>query len=305
MLTKKISFKILALTCALLISISAFITGIVLGISSKKVVATNVINDIPSQSQQISVFDTTAEQVATASDLKPNIDGEAGRFGFSYSLPSNAEIVKVYQSPIGSDVKSIYTDHDKQHIYLYYEKNGSTQFQIFVRVNNFKAQEELQLGSEEETEQEQTTTAITYNQIEEFNFKVTIGGGYPAISANVKLGDKISKEPILSFNPYNIYLQHGACNIIVSGRSSGTSSGGSFAINADSSNSTIKQKLYLDDGVYDIKLVGADETVFYWTSLNYSTPLNATAVILVVLGIVGAAVIIVSFIILRTRMKVR
>lgn len=294
----KRKFKFIASICTLAIFISVFVTGIFLASTKKVVAINNVTNEIDNKFTLFAdeELETDAEielETERENSLKPTINEEQGRLGFSYSLPGNAEIVKVYQSPIGSDVKSLYTDYTKQHIALSYEKNGSAQFQIFVRVNNF--QDFIPESEDDET---------GYNEIEEFNFKVTIGGGNPGITANVNFGENIKKDLVLSFNPGDIYLTHGACSIVVSGRS-GTSGGGSVSIDESSSSYTAKQSFSLSDGTYDVKLVGADGAVFYWTSFSYTTPLNTTALILIIIGIIGAGIIVVSFILLRTRMKVR
>ena len=209
------------------------------------------------------------------------INPESARLGFEYSLPNNCEITNVYQAVIGSDEWSNYSDYEQNKLALSYAKNGNSHFLVEVTANH---------GGNKGSES--------------FSFEITIANNTPVISSNVNFAETTTKTINLSFNPHDIYLQQGACRITIKERTTGTVLR-DFVVNATNEDKTETISIS-SDGFYDIQVWSeSGETLFYWTSVGYKTPLNTVAIVLIVIGSVGALTGVVLFIVLRTKMKVR
>lgn len=209
------------------------------------------------------------------------VSPESARLGFEYFVPNNYVITNVYQSAIGSDVKSIYSNFTSTKLGLSVNEGGNSHYTVFVTANHGGNR-----GSET------------------FSFEITIAEGTPFIQSNVNFAETTTKTIVLSYNPHDIYLQQGSCKLIIKLRGS-NSTAQSIDINAASEDSLQTYKIN-SEGIYDIQVWSeTEETMFYWTSVGYKTPLNTVAIVLIVIGSAVAVVGVVLFIVLRTKMKVR
>lgn len=130
------------------------------------------------------------------------------------------------------------------------------------------------------------------------NFKFTINNETPTIQSSLKAGKTTTKKVKLKFNPQVIYRQAGDCYVMVNDEII-------MAINEESAIDETKLLTLSSPAVYYVKIVTDSGRVLSSFKVRIKEPMNTWSIILIV-GIVLLVVgVIVTFIILRTKMKVR
>ena len=123
----------------------------------------------------------------------------------------------------------------------------------------------------------------------------------PQISVSIAEGEKTTKNITISFNVQNLYNAVGDCYLVLDSRTDARH------YNADtlSSYGTNEVINILASGTYYIQLFTSSGHLIYSYKVIRTEPLNVFAIIAIVIGCIAAVAVVVIFILLRKRQKVK
>lgn len=136
---------------------------------------------------------------------------------------------------------------------------------------------------------------------ESFTFGLWINMATPQISVSIAEGEKTTKNITISFNVQNLYNAVGDCYLVLDSRTDARH------YNADtlSSYGTNEVINILASGTYYIQLFTSSGHLIYSYKVIRTEPLNVFAIIAIVIGCIAAVAVVVIFILLRKRQKVK
>lgn len=129
-------------------------------------------------------------------------------------------------------------------------------------------------------------------------FKFTINNETPTIQCSLTPGKTTTKNITLKFNPQAIFRQAGDCYIVVNDQRV-------VEINEASAEDTTETITLKDPAVYYVKIVTDSGRVLSSFKVTIKEPLNTWSIILIVAIVIVVIGVIVTFVMLRTKMKVR
>ncbi len=134
---------------------------------------------------------------------------------------------------------------------------------------------------------------------ENFTFSLWINMATPPISVSIGEGEKTTKNIVITFNVQNLYQAVGDCYLQIGTtiRQYNRSNINSYGTNE---NITI-----LNTGTYYIQIYTASGQLLYSYKVIKSEPLNAFAIIAIVVGVIAAGAIVGITIALRKRQKIK
>ncbi len=158
------------------------------------------------------------------------------------------------------------------------EKTGSGRYKITINLNNSELINTI--GST-------------------FTFEFWINTANPPISVSLPEGEKTTKDIVISFNVQNLYDTVGDCYLLIDTlrRDYTADNLSSYAEN--------ERITVLQSGTYYIQLYTASGHLLYSYKVVRTDPLNAFAIIAIVIGVIAVGVVIGITIALRKRQKVK
>jgi len=140
-------------------------------------------------------------------------------------------------------------------------------------------------------------------------FSFLISDFVPTISCNISYGETSTSDIVLSYNANYIYRQIGECyiNILVYNSDSGTFyTYQTVAISSDALSSTGASTITLStSNSYFVQVKTVNGNVISSFRVNKADPLNMFAIIAIIIASIGAIVLLIVIIKLRTKMKIR
>ena len=130
------------------------------------------------------------------------------------------------------------------------------------------------------------------------SFKFSINNETPTIQSSLTPGKSTTKNITLKFNPQAIFIQAGDCYIVINDQIV-------MSINENDALDTTKMIKLTEASTYYVKIVTDSGRVLSSFKVTIKEPLNVWSILLIVGGILLVVGIVVTFIILRTKMKVR
>lgn len=130
-------------------------------------------------------------------------------------------------------------------------------------------------------------------------FSFTLNNETPTISCSIEAGKKTTKPVTIKFNASILYSQLGECYIVVNGNMEN-------ALKIDETSANEITQLQIEDvGKYYVQIIGDSGNISASFNFTIKEPLNTMSIVLIV--VISAIVIgiVVTFIWLRTKMKVR
>ena len=138
-----------------------------------------------------------------------------------------------------------------------------------------------------------------YNPSQNYTFDFWINNEIPTISCSRNWGSSSTSGFTITINPASIYERVGDCYIVVNGQIV-------YTINAENGTVVEPQNFnYNEAGTYIVQIQSASGNVLSSHRLTIDVPLNTAAIILIVVACVVVVGLVIMFIIMRTRMKVR
>lgn len=129
-------------------------------------------------------------------------------------------------------------------------------------------------------------------------FRFTINNETPTIQCSLTPGKSTTKNITLKFNPQAIFRQAGDCYIVVNDQKV-------MAINEATAEDKTESITLKDPAVYYVKIVTDSGRVLSSFKVTIKEPLNTWSIILIVAIVIVVIGVIVTFVMLRTKMKVR
>ena len=138
-----------------------------------------------------------------------------------------------------------------------------------------------------------------YNPSQDYTFNFWINNEEPIINTSRSWGSSGTGSFTITINPASIYERVGDCFLVVNNTQV-------LAINAENG-SNIEPLIftYSDPNVYVIQLQSASGNILTSNRITITVPLNTAAIILIVVAVVVVIGLIITFVLMRTRMKVR
>ncbi len=207
------------------------------------------------------------------------VNPNEARLGLEYLVNTNVEILSVTRGTLTSEGNDI-TDQLSSKNLLNISNNSLGDGLYTVTVN--------------------ATFNSEFRSDTTFTFSVFISNASPLIQCNQTLGETTTKVIEITYNPSVIYATQANCRLEITGFDP-------IIIDANNKDDNTFHKVVIEDaGKYDIKLYSeSGQSLFYWTSITKKDPLNGVAILLIVIGSLIGVGLIVAFILLRTRMRVR
>lgn len=148
-----------------------------------------------------------------------------------------------------------------------------------------------------------TVTIATDNDLgQEFTYSFNINTAKPPINISVEEGTETTDEILVTFNAYNIYKEVGECIIRISGKQD-------IILNDEYFNSQENEDIttinLTQPREYFIQILTPSERLLFTYKVTRNQPLNAIAIIVIIVGALALVGGIVVFIVLRKRMKIR
>ncbi len=138
-----------------------------------------------------------------------------------------------------------------------------------------------------------------YNPSQDYTFGFWINDESPSISTSRDWGSSSTASFTITLNTASIYERVGECSLIVNGVVV-------LEINAENGSNIEPQTFtYTDPNVYVVQIQSASGSTLLSHRITINVPLNTVAIILIVVACVFVVGIIITFILLRNRMKVR
>lgn len=136
---------------------------------------------------------------------------------------------------------------------------------------------------------------------ESFTFGLWINMATPQIHVSIAEGEKTTKNITISFNVQNLYNAVGDCYLVLDARTEPRYYTASTIANYGT-NEVIN---ILASGTYYIQLFTTSGHLLYSYKVIRTEPLNVFAIIAIVIGCIAAVAVVVIFILLRKRQKVK
>ncbi|MFQ6749293.1 MAG: hypothetical protein ACLRFR_00430 [Clostridia bacterium] len=211
---------------------------------------------------------------------------------FEFSEYGSYEIAKVVKNDadITSSLKRLYGLNENDplktiSISLYDEKTGAGTYKVQIKTNSG-----LLIAEENNLVPENF----------EFEFKIKAVGAVP-IHVSINEGESTSNKIVVEFNAYDLYQDLGECKVVI---------GNDVVI--------INQE-YLDDldgnyycnmpitqtGTYFVQVYNSSDSLLYSYKVTKTEPLNTVSILLIVGGVLAAAGLTVTIVLLRRRMKIK
>ena len=197
----------------------------------------------------------------------------------SYSFPamSGYEIVSIVRS--GLDITDLVRGDDEKITSLYIDSEtwGVGRYTITVR-----------------------TTADGYIPSQDYTYNIWINNETVSITASRDWGSTSTSSFTLTINPATFYERIGDSKIMVNGQLI-------YTINAETGAiiDPVQIANYSTPGDYTIQVLSASDTLLQSHRITIKEPLNTAAIILIVVACIVIVGLIITFIILRHRIKVR
>ena len=130
-----------------------------------------------------------------------------------------------------------------------------------------------------------------------FNFRIS--NQTAAIYSSLTPGETTTKTVTITYNPYIIYRQLGECVLHISNF-------GDYVINESTiTDSLVKEITISGAGTYYVQLLGVDDCVMNSFVVEIKEPLNTLSIVLIVLVSLVLVGGLITFLVLRHRMRVR
>ena len=134
---------------------------------------------------------------------------------------------------------------------------------------------------------------------QQISCKFRISNQTAAIYSSLTPGETTTKTVTITYNPYVIYKQLGACVLHISNYQD-------YVINESTiTDSLVKEIVISGAGTYYVQLLGVDNSVMNSFIVEIEEPLNTLSIILIVLVSLVVVGGVITFLVLRHRMKVR
>ena len=251
---------------------------------NKNGIAYNISNNAVFTLNGVGIYDIAVTGTYNNSSLTNEfrvivVNPNEARLGLEYLVNTNVEILSVTRGTLTSEGNDI-TDQLASKNLLNISNNTLGDGLYTVTVN-------ASFNSE-------------YRSDTTFSFSVFISNANPLIQCNQTLGETTTKVIEISYNPSIIYSTQANCRLEITGFEP-------ILINSSNKDdNTFHTVTIKDAGKYDIKLYSeSGQSLFYWTSITKKDPLNGVAILLIVIGSALGVGLIITFILLRTRMRVR
>ena len=218
------------------------------------------------------------EQVYSFTIINPN----ESRYAFSYSAYQSYLISKVIKNDgvVAPVEKTDMQNKDSLYVSYYDENTGLGVWTITVDTGK-------KLNIENNT-----------NETTKFTFSFLIRSAVPPIEISIAEGSTSTKTITVSFNAENIYNAVGDCILRFGSYE--------FKINADTiANIGVQQININNAGTYFIQVTTESGNLLYSYMVVKKDPLNAWAIVAIVLGSVVAIAVVIIIIKLRKRIKVK
>lgn len=138
-----------------------------------------------------------------------------------------------------------------------------------------------------------------YNPSQEYSFEFWINNEEPVINCSRDWGSSSTAGFSITINAQSIYERVGDCVLLVNGEVA-------FTINQETAANLDPQTFdFSNSGTYIIQLQSASGNILSSHRVTINVPLNTAAIILIVVACVVVIGLIITFILMRTRMKVR
>lgn len=239
----------------------------------------------------------------------PNSDVEiTSQLVFTILNPNEARTAMDFTSIYGYDIKSVYDvsksvekDVTDKFMALLADKPNQEGGDVYNKLITYERVSQL-FG----TTQGKMKFRVVYEANDDallparqVEFSFTLNNETPTISCSVGAGKKTTKPVTIKFNASILYSQLGECYIVVNGDMEN-----SLKIDATSENEVTQLQIE-DVGKYYIQIIGDSGNISASFNFTIKEPLNTMSIILIV--VISAIVIgiVVTFIWLRTKMKVR
>jgi len=217
------------------------------------------------------------------------INPEEARIGLDFTTINNNNIKKVVNKTTGLDVTDIFK-------FLLNEAYIYSKLITYDRLSSNKA-----FGSTMGKQQFEVVYEIKESNLlptRTNSFRFTINNQTPSLESSVAPGKTTTKKINIKFNPQTIYRQVGDCSLEVNGVSL-------YEINAvTAQHDDILTVSITEVGVYYVRLVNSDRVMASF-KVTIKEPLNTWSIVLIVGAIIVVLGVIITFIIFRTKMKVR
>lgn len=143
------------------------------------------------------------------------------------------------------------------------------------------------------------TEAKNMTPSQSYTFRVWINDESPILTPSRDFGSSSTAAVTINFNKALIYQQIGTCSIVVNGQE--------FAkITKDDANNTDPQTITLTDpNDYYVQVYSESGFLVMSQRITITTPLNTASIILIVVGSLVVIGVVLTFILLRTRMRVK
>ncbi|MBQ8430931.1 MAG: hypothetical protein IJX26_03205, partial [Clostridia bacterium] len=132
----------------------------------------------------------------------------------------------------------------------------------------------------------------------QLSFSFTINNQTPSMQSSIKPGESTTKDITIKFNPQTIYRQVGDCYVTVNDVVV-------MAITSNNATDRIAELSLTEVGKYTVKIVSDSDRVLSSFQVTIKEPLNSWSILLIIGGILLVVGVVVTFILLRTKMKVR
>ena len=196
------------------------------------------------------------------------INANETRWAFEFSKFDNYQIIKVTK-----DDEELFTEPQTSLLVsLYDEKTGPGRYHVEIATNGDIA-----------------------NQT--FAFDFWINDAVVPIEISVPEGTSTTDKIVVTYNPYNIYNNVGACKLVIGNRE--------IAINSENMSESVATQEITSSGTYFIQILTESGRLVYSYKVVKNEPLNTIAIILIVVGCIVVAGVIVAVVLLRKRMKIR
>lgn len=134
---------------------------------------------------------------------------------------------------------------------------------------------------------------------QDVSFRFRISNQTAAIYSSLTPGATTTKSVTITYNPYVIYRQLGECILHISNY-------GDYVINESTiTDSLVKEIVISGAGTYYVQLLGVDNCVMNSFVVEIKEPLNTLSIVLIVLVSLVLVGGLITFLVLRHRMKVR
>lgn len=235
---------------------------------------------------------TTTRTIPTRTVVFTIINPDESRLAFDFTtISSSYDITKVEKIETDGTIKDVTTDFKAllvtsalvtaQDLETYVDANGIN----VLKVGNYKVYYSV------------SNRNLLPDQDIAFNFRIS--NQTAAIYSSLTPGETTTKTVTITYNPYVIYRQLGECVLHISNF-------GDYVINESTiTDSLVKEISISGAGTYYVQLLGVDDCVMNSFVVEIKEPLNTLSIVLIVLVSLVLVGGLITFLVLRHRMRVR